>query len=373
VFGMTGRSGARPVSMRDVAEAAGVHLSTASRALDPDQRGRISTATIARVEAAARELGYVPDLVAAGLKRGRTKTVGIVVSDLVNPFNGPLVRGVASVVEEHGFLPLVAETNETSERLDTILRHFVSRRVEAIVTTAVHRDDAGLVSAVAGAGIPVVLAIRGLDTGRFPTVLHDDLTGGGIAAAHLLELGHTDIAAIAGPADIDTFVRREQGFSARLDEAGGGIAHTVLTADTTSMDEGRRLMHLLMDAPGPRPTAVFAANDIMAIGAIEALEARGLRCPDDVSVIGYDDMPLVAHMTPPLTTISLPAEELGRTAAQMALKLIQKPRSRAQTIRLPAALIIRGSTAPQRVGRTTNGARTSSAAVKRKRGAAANR
>lgn len=340
-----GRAGARPVSMREVAEAAGVHLSTASRALDPDQRGRISAATINRVETAARELGYVPDLVAAGLKRGRTKTVGIIVSDLTNPFNGPLVRGVASVVEEHGFLPLVAETNESSDRLDTVLRHFVSRRVEAIVTTAVHHDDAEVVGAVAGAGIPVVLALRGLDMGRFPTVLHDDLTGGDLAAAHLLELGHTDIAAIAGPADIDTFVRREQGFSARLGKARNGVRAAVVTAQTTSMEEGRRLMAQLMDGPGPLPTAVFAANDVMAIGAIEAIEERGLRCPEDISVVGYDDMPLVGHMTPPLTTISLPAEQLGRTAAQMALKLIQKPRSRAQTIQLPASLIVRGSTA----------------------------
>jgi LacI family transcriptional regulator len=332
--------------MREVAERSGVHVSTASRALDPLQRRRISAATVARVERAARELGYVPDLVASGLKRGRTKTVGIVVSDLVNPFTGPLVRGVASAVEEHGFLPLVAETNESSERMDPILRHFVSRRVEAIVTTAVHARDAELVRSVMDAGIPVVLAVRGLASGRFPTVLHDDVTGGAIAAAHLVELGHKVIAGIAGPSDIDTFVKREQGFSDRL-RGVRGVVHRALVAQTTSLEEGRRLMHLALD-DDPPPTAVFAANDIMAVGAIEAIEEHGLSCPDDISVVGYDDMPLVSHMTPPLTTISLPAEELGRTAAQMALKFIQKPRSRPQTIELPAALIVRGSTAAPR-------------------------
>jgi LacI family transcriptional regulator, galactose operon repressor len=334
--------------MRDVADAAGVHISTASRALDPGQRARISAATIARIESVARKLGYVPDLVAAGLARGRTQTVGVVVSDLLNPFTGPVVRGVASVCEDHGLIPLIAETNESAERLDTVLRHFVSRRVEAIITTAVHATDTALLHTVTRSGIPVVLAVRGMDGGRFPAVLHDDVTGGSLAAAHLLELGHKVIAAIAGPADVDTFVRREQGFSARLAQAGRGVKHAVVTAPNTSMEEGRRLMHLLMDGDGPVPTAVFAANDMMAIGAIEGLEERGLSCPDDVSVVGYDDMPLVVHMTPPLTTISLPAEELGRTAAQMALKFIQKPRSRPQTIQLPAALIVRGSTAPLR-------------------------
>jgi LacI family transcriptional regulator len=339
--------------MRAVAEAAGVHVSTASRALDPEQRDRISPATFARVEAAAKALGYVPDLVAASLKRGRTKTVGIVVSDLVNPFNGPLVRGVANVVEKHGYLPLVAETNESSERFESILRHFMSRRVEAIVTTAAHARDAPLIRTVTEAGIPVALALRGLQTGRFPTVLHDDLKGSALAAAHLLDLGHQVIAAIAGPPDIDTFVRRKQGFSAHLAGARRRVTHTVVTADVVSLEEGRRLMHVLMEGEGPVPTAVFAANDAMAIGAIEAIEQRGLSCPGDVSVVGYDDMPLVSHMTPPLTTISLPAEELGSTAAEIALKFIQKPRSRPKTAMLPAAVIVRGSTAPAPAARSS--------------------
>jgi LacI family transcriptional regulator len=333
--------------MQAVAALARVHLSTASRALDPAQKRLLRPATVSRVEAAARELGYVPDLVAAGLSRGRTKTVGIIVASFVNPFDGHLIRGIAASFEELGFLPLVAETGDMPARLEPVLRHLLSRRVEAVVATAVRDGDESFMSALAESGPPIVLAVRGLAHSRFPTVLHDDVTGGFLAASHLLELGHRAVASISGPLEIDVFARRQLGFRSRI-----GPTDTIdLTMEGVSraapLEEGRRLMFLQIDADRV-PTGVFAANDMMAVGAIEALTSRGLSCPEDVSVVGYDNMPLAKHMTPALTTIDIPAEELGRLAAGMALQSIADPGWPPETVQLPATLIVRGSTAPPR-------------------------
>jgi LacI family transcriptional regulator len=350
--------------MQEVAKLAHVHVSTASRALDPVQRRLLKPATVSRVEAAAKELGYVPDLIASGLKRGRTKTVGIIVASFDNPFNGLLIRGIASVFEQRGFLPLVAETAEISGRLEPVLRHFLGRRVEAVVTTAVRDADESFMKLYADAGTPIVLAVRGLPGNRFPAVLHDDLTGGFLAASHLLDLGHRVVAALPGPAGTEAFARRQRGFESRLGPAAVEDVTLGEIPVAATLEEGRRLMHLLLDS-GSKPTAVFAANDMMAVGAIEALASRGLSCPDDISIVGYDNMPLARHMTPPLTTIDLPGEALGKMAAEMALQAIEQPELRSETIQMPATLIVRGSTAPP--PRRRRSRRTGEARVPRRR------
>jgi LacI family transcriptional regulator len=330
--------------MQAVAARARVHLSTASRALDPAQRRLLKPATVSRVESAARELGYLPDLVAAALSRGRSKTVGIIVASFVNPFDGLLIKGIAGAFEELGFLPLVAETADVPARLEPILRHFLSRRVEAVVATAVHDGDESFMAPLAESGTPIVLAVRGLARSGFPTVLHDDVTGGFMAASHLIELGHRAVASISGPQDIDVFARRQLGFRSRIGPTGVADLTIDGAATAATLEEGRRIMHLLLDAD-ETPTGIFAANDMMAVGAIEALASRGLACPADVSLVGYDNMPLAKHMTPSLTTIDIPAEELGKLAADMALQSIAEPDWPRETVQLPATLIVRGSTA----------------------------
>lgn len=339
----------RPPTMRDVAERADVHLSTASRALDPQQSGRLAAETVRRVAAAAAELGYAPDLLAAGLKRRRTRTVGVVVADFENPFTGPLSRGVGSVLAEHEHVALFAETEERGDRLEAILKHFSQRRADAIVVTAAHVGDGAILTA-AMRDVPIVLAIRGVPEIELPTVLHDDFNGASLAAAHLLDQGHARFAQLCGPADIDTFQRRRDGFTARLARerlrpVTGGSSATAPTAA-----EGRRLMELVLTEAAATstkpPTAVFAPSDVMAVGAIEALVAHGLSCPTDVSIVGYNDIPLVGHLSPPLTTIRLHSEELGRTAGRLALQVIADPGLTNEVLRLPAVLVERGSTRP---------------------------
>jgi LacI family transcriptional regulator len=334
-----------PATLREVADRAQVHISTASRALDASQVGRISEATVARVRAAAAELRYAPDLVAAGLKRGRTATIGVVVADLANPYLGPLIRGISTVMEEQGIVPLIAETLEDEDRLERVLLGLVQRRVDAIITAATHLGDEPTLQQVSARGVPIVLAVRSLPGDGFATVVHDDVHGGGLAAAHLARLGHRTAAQLLGPADIDTFVRRSQGFAEGVRIEGLRDVSVGAHAASATLEEGRRLMAILLDGPD-HPTAVFVPSDIMAVGAMEAMAERGLACPAHLSVVGYNDVPLGAHLSPPLTTIRLPSEELGRAAARLALRVIEDPAAHGPALRLPATFVQRASTGP---------------------------
>jgi LacI family transcriptional regulator len=344
-MGEPGGASRRKATLRDVADRAGVHVSTASRALDPGQSRRISKATVNKVKRAAEDLGYVRDLVATGLKRGRSNTVGVVVADLENPYNARLIRGVARKLEEHGMVALIVETGEDRDRLERLLNHFMQRRVDAIITAATHLDDRELLDRVVGRSVPVVLAVRGLREGDYSMVVHDDYGGGLLAAQHLIGLGHRSIAQLRGPFDIDTFVRRAEGFAAAAEAAGCDDLSIEETAYVPTMSEGRRLMELTLSR-GVSVTGVFAPTDVMAVGAFEAIAGRGLECPGDVSVVGYNDVPLVGHLSPPLSTIRLPSEEVGSLAAEVAVRHIIDPDLAVEEIRLPASLVERRSTAP---------------------------
>jgi len=334
------------VTLRDVARLAGVHVSTASRALDEGQAARIGPATVERVRDAAAELGYSRDLLASGLKRGETKTIGVVVADLDNPHNAPVIRGIAGRLEAADFVPLVAETAESRERFERVLTHLTQRRIDAVITSAAHLDAAEILARLVPADTPVVLAIRSLPDTEYDAVVHDDATGGSLAAQHLVSLGHRHLAQLAGPADIDTFVRRAQGFSRAVAAAAREeVSLPGRGSAAPDFEEGRRLMESLLDLP-ERPTAVFAPTDVMAVGALDAIAGRGLRCPEDISVVGYNDIPMSRHVSPPLTTVELPSEDLGEEAARMALSAIADPAVRGRRVQLPASLVVRRSTGP---------------------------
>jgi LacI family transcriptional regulator len=336
----------RKVTLRDVAAAAGVHVSTASRALDTAGSSRIGTATTARVRTVAAELGYSRDLLASSLKRGVTQTVAVIVANLDNPYNARVIRGIARVLEADEFVPLVAETGESRARFEKLLDHFGQRRVDALITSAVRLDGAEIFARKLDDDLPVVLAGRGLPGTDYNTVRHDDLAGGTLAAEHLASFGHRRVAQLTGPADIDVFIRRAQAFSEAASAAGMEEVQPAAPGSVTpTFVEGRRLMSALLDAP-VRPTGVFAPSDVMAIGALDAISERGLRCPEDISIVGYNDLPLSRFVAPPLTTVEMPAEEIGAEAARMALQSIADRGSRGRLMTLPARLIVRRSTGP---------------------------
>ncbi|CAN5239386.1 LacI family DNA-binding transcriptional regulator [soil metagenome] len=341
-----------PPTLKDVADRAGVHVGTASRALSDDQSHLVSEETRARVRSAADALGYRTNALAQSLRKGTTGVVGVVVADLSNPFVVSLLRGVEHEARSRDVMPLVAETHDEPDILRSVLTRLLRQRVDAIILSAIHTTDEELVADLERR-VPVVLAVRGVGEGfdvtaeaRHLEVLQDDVLGARTAVNHLIGLGHRRIAQLPGNQQISSFAGRTEGYRAALaahpdveDVSTGAIA-----IDST-VAEGRRLAtELLRRSAEHRPTAIFAHNDQMAVGALDALRDAGLRCPDDVSVVGYNDAPLSDHIDPPLTTVRLPSFELGRHSARLAFAAIASGVTKPERIVLAPEFIERKST-----------------------------
>jgi len=330
------------VTLRTVADAAGVHISTASRALDPSRAHRVSAATVARVRSVADSLGYRPDVVARGLRQGRTNTVGVMVADLANPFLVSVLRGVENVLEPNGFVPLIAETRDEPATLRKALDRLAERRVDALITTAALRSSAAELEAFADRDAPVVLVVRALPATRLPTVRSDDRLGAELVAGLLVQLGHRVLAQLCGPQEIQPFTDRGEAFVAKARELGAEIVDIDASAVDPTYEEGKRLTGYLLGRAGRLPTAVFVHNDPMAIGALEVLKHSGIRCPEHISLVGYNDNPFVDQVCPPLTTVRIHSYTLGREAATMALQLMAGERP--PDVVIEPQLVVREST-----------------------------
>jgi LacI family transcriptional regulator len=338
-----GRAGRRSVTLRDVAAAARVHVATASRALDAETAHPVSPQTRARVQQVAEELGYRHHMMARGLRRGFSSTVGVVVADLGNPYTAPVLRGIQASLEQVDHMALVAESRDDSQALERAVDHLLARQVDGLILLAARAGD---LDSIVGwtARVPVVLAVRSLPGSGVPAVTHDDLGGGRLAAEHLAELGHRRVVQLPGPLDVQTFIDRQEGFAeaaARL----GLKAWSVAPASRPVFDEGRRLMQLVLAELGGT-TGVFAHNDPMAMGAVRAVRDAGLGCPADVSVVGYNDVPMADCFDPPLTTVRLDGDEIGRRAGTAVLAAIRGLEVPTSSPPIPAELVVRSSTAP---------------------------
>jgi LacI family transcriptional regulator len=347
VSGSTDPAAPRPRSptLKDVAAAAGVHSATVSRSLDPAKMSLVRPDTRARVQSAARELGYRPHAPAQSLRRGQTATVGLVVADISNPYTAVVVRGITTTLAQHGFMALIAESNDDHDRMRRALDNLRSRRVDGLIVTAARFGDREIVRRLAEDGLPVVLAVRTLDDRAMPAVSHDDEAGGALAGGHLAALGHAIVAQLPGPDDVSSFRQRRLGFSRAVAAARLQEVDVREMAVHPTQEEGLRLMKRVLARAGDDVTAVFAHNDVMAIGAIDAIRAAGLRCPHDVSVIGYNDAPLSDHLDPPLSTIRFPSEKIGRYAAEIAVSQIRERHAPAVFVSFPPELVQRRSTA----------------------------
>ena len=309
------------VTLYDVAREAGVHFSTVSRALDPTKHDKVKDATRQRIIEVADKLGYRPDMVARGLRSGKTGTVGVVSADLGNTFVTPIIHGIAASLEVAGLLPTIAETQDDHARMANILNHMLSRRVDGIVALAARAADQAVLEA-ANEVVPVVLAGRPLEHTSLRQVIHDNERGGRLVAEHLGAFGHRTVAQLRGPDDVANFPRRANGFSAVVAESGMAEVIFPAIAERPVIDEGRRLMERLLDSSPDLPTAVFAHNDLMAIGALAVLRTRGMRVPEDMSLVGYNDLPMVGHLTPPLTTVRYQILDVGRHSGEMMVQML---------------------------------------------------
>lgn len=320
-----------------------VHPGTVSRALNEQTRALVNPETAERVLRAAERLGYRPNPIARGLKTNRSFTVGVVIPDLTNPLFPPIVRGIEDRLTEAGYTALIVNTDNDADRERTQIAAMRARQVDGLIAATARLDHELLAEAGAG-GTPLVLVNRSFEDGSVPAVTVDDREGIRLAVEHVAALGHRRIGHLAGPQNVSTGHRRYLGFLEAMRTAGLEVpaGYVSFTAALTESEGTRASAELLKLQP--RVTAVVAGNDRLAIGCYDTLAAHGLSCPEDVSIVGFNDMPFVDRLRPPLTTVRVPQREIGTVAADLLLQQLSDPSQPAREILLEPALVIRAST-----------------------------
>ena len=331
------------VTLRDVARVSGVHPGTASRALNEETRALVNEDTARRVLEAAEQLGYRPNPIARGLKTNRSYTIGVLIPDLTNPLFPPILRGIEDRLEESGYTPLMANTDNDPERERIDWHAMRARQVDGIVAATARRDHE-LLDELLESGIPVVLVNRRAPDSGVPSATADDRQGIRLAVGHLAELGHERIAHIAGPLELSTGLDRHEGFHEAMRELGlEPDPELVVVTGAFTEAEGAKACAELLDR-GAGPTAIAAANDLIALGCYDVFAERGIACPEEISVVGFNDMPFAGRFQPPLTTIRIPHYEIGMAAAELMLENLLNGGAPPRDIRLEPSLVVRGST-----------------------------
>lgn len=328
---------ARPVTLADIALAAGTSASTASRALSG--RGYVSEEARARLRETAARLGYVPNASARTLRQQTSRVIGVAVSDLGNQFYARLAVGIEQTLREAEYqMVLVSDNSDRTQEL-ACARAFLAMRAAGVIITPVDRAAASL---LARHGVDVVEVDRLLADVECDAVVIDNERGGREATAHLLALGHRRIALLVADTDWTSDVGRLQGYHAAHEEAGLDVdVGRIVRIGFHAPDAERRIEVLIDDAA---PTAIFAANNLLAEHAWRVLRRRGHQLPDDISLVAFDDVPWMTMVEPGITVIAQPTVEMGRRAARLLLRRADNPASPSELVCLEPTLIVRGST-----------------------------
>jgi LacI family transcriptional regulator len=337
----------RQPTMKQVAEAAGVHVSTVSRALNPATCSMVVPSVAGRVLKAAKTLGYRVDPVAASLRTGRSHLVGMLIPDIATNVFAPILSGAIERLSSAGYSVLVAYVSSDPDQQLDLVQGLVARRVDGLILATVTRKDP-LVAFCLEQGIPAVLVNRSEQVARLSAVVSDDAAGMRLAVDHLFELGHRRIAHIAGPLQHSTGFLRKAGFTQALGTHGIDPASAPCeVAGTYTREQGRAAAERLLQRHR-EVTAIVAANDLLALGVYDALRETGRECPKDISVVGHNDMPLVDLVQPGLTTVRISHFEMGKQAADLLEQAIQDPGGAIRNVVLQPVLIVRSSTARPR-------------------------
>jgi Transcriptional regulators len=336
---------ARKITTHDVAKRAGVSQPTVSLVLSKNAQARVSPETRARVLQAAAELGYVPNVVARSLVRSRSYAIGVIVPDLRNPFFAEVVSGAERVASEEGYAVLLCETREIPR--ERHMQALLERQVDGIMVDAV---GAASMPEPMLRGVNLVLIDEPPD--RWPGVASDAVGAGRLAAEHLLSLGHRNFGFLGPATNVHAIRMRERGFVSALAAAGVSLESASLRRVPATAAGGQAGMHALLALPN-RPTAVFCSNDLVAAGALKVCSLEKVQVPEEMSIVGCDDIELASLLIPSLTTVAIPARELGARAARLLLQGLTASGSEARIGSRPqrtiaSRLVVRGTTAPPR-------------------------
>ena len=329
------------VSIKDIARVAGVSHSTVSRALADSSL--VAPETKRRIQHIAREMGYTPSAIARGLVTKRTATIGLVVTTIADPFIAEVVRGVEENALDNGYSVILSNSNAEPERELACVRTLREKRVDAIIVTS-SRVGRLYVPLLEELGIPVVL-INNQHEGRYMhSVRTDNHRGGRLVGEHLLSLGHRRIAYISGPPNAHSSLERLEGGRFALQKHGLDILDDWVAPGNGRANGGQTGVDILLQR-SPHPTAIFCYNDMTAIGALQAIKSAGLRVPDDLSLIGYDDIAFATFVDPPLTTVAQAKYTLGQRAMDLTLNLLNEQEEAGDIVLVPR-LVKRASCAP---------------------------
>jgi len=334
------------VTITEVAKAAGVSIATASRVISESDHS-VNEATRVRVLAAADKLGYQPNMLASGLRRGKSFTVGIVLDRINSSFTPPIVQGIQEYLKQYDFASSIINSFNDPKIENDSIRRMLGRQVDGIifVDTNVHSTDE--IELKTNKPLIFVKRRRLKESKNCISILPDNRFGGELAARHLVRLGHHRIAHIKGPEGWDASRLREEGFRSVLESEQITIGESFFASGDWSLESGYAAMQFLLSQT-LHPSAVFVANDQMAVGAIYAIQDRGLKVPDDIAVVGYDNLELARYIRPTLTTISQPLQQLGEAAAKILIEQLEGSRTDELTIEIKGELMVRDSCGAKR-------------------------
>ncbi|HAT30146.1 MAG TPA: LacI family transcriptional regulator [Janthinobacterium sp.] len=334
----------KAATLSDIARATGVHLSTVSRVMNPDTRHMVGAEAGKRILAEARRLGYRANRAASTLATRKSNIIGVVLPDITNPVFPPILTGIEEGLRKHGYQAIVANVGADEEEQRFVINLLLGQQVDGLILATARRHDA-VVKMCVDQRVPLVTVNRREESGIASCVISDDGHGMALAVGHLLALGHRHIAHIAGLDALSTGHLRRLGFAAAMAQAGAPAFVFEAGGHTRACGKAA-LLELLRRAP--HTTAVVTGNDLVAIGCYDALAELGLRCPQDVSIVGHNDVPFMDIVRPPLTTVRLRHHGMGAEAARLILQMIETPGAPVLDIRLKPELVARESSAPPR-------------------------
>lgn len=331
-------------TIKEVAERAGVSSTTVSHVINDT---RFVSATVReKVLGAMREMDYHPNALARSLRRGETRTLGLILPDSANPFFAEVGRGIERSAFENGYNVILCNTDGDARKEAVYVDVLIEKHVDGVVFVAVG-ENSDTLHRLLDIDLPVIVVDRDFPGIDVDAVLADNHQGGYIATRHLIDLGHRRIGCIGGPSQITPSADRVTGYRAALADAGIAVSEEMIGCGDFHPASGQSAARSLMELPDP-PSAIFVCNDLMAIGALRAAGEKGRRVPEDLAVVGFDDIELASYTNPPLTTVAQPKQEIGQRATQLLIERVLDKSIHPRRESLSMHLAIRGSCGARR-------------------------